>query len=184
MYEPDLTMSTNTHETQSVLQEAVMMSLLIAYVIKPDDILRQRILGYATTVPVAASTFLISARQRIGQHERMDPMLWFKLLRVIREGKYDVSTLMSFGLIDTDKDPSKNRTSIKGLLMANSPHPHATWIMSERYACDTKSSETVLYGPLNNLRLIKKAKKNIRAFSIVSHDSKPELVYLEEKPLS
>jgi hypothetical protein len=167
-----------TEEVQEAQkQTAVLMALLIAFVIQPSPLIRQRFLQHAQAL---GDKILASAAKRLEQFESKDPLLWLKLLRTVRAGAYDTETLAELGLIERETDFVRMRDALRARIMDASPQPNATWVMNEWSISEQFSTQTVLYGPPKNLALARTGTRGKRKLSVISHEGRGTAIHREE----
>ena len=167
--------TTDTDETH------IATSLLIAYVIKPTEVLCHKIEEYAKSSS-RPTELLASVMSRIKQHQERNPMLWFRLLRSIRTREYNIVSLGELKVVDLEAC-STVLTELNKKVVMSSPFPDATWVMDENPLGEVKERKgtkkgvkTCLYGSLSLVGLATKAGQGNRAFTIINDEKIPNRI--------
>jgi hypothetical protein len=148
----------------------VLTSLLIIYAIRRAQPVKDRALSIVAELGAGP---IASIHTRFWQLDSKSPLFWFKMLRSIRSGSYDVSTLQEFSLISQSDNFVTIRDELNRHLMDVSPYPTATWVMSECGRFESHPALTVLFGPERDLVHAKKARAGERALTVITRSRNP-----------
>ena len=126
-----LTMKTMQDEPEKIeKQQSVFFSLLISYLLLPDFRNMETFRKHAHTMSPPQDE---KAQEMLDRFRNDDPLLWFRLLTVIDQEKYDLATLESIGVLSTARMSSLQiRNSLARRIIRNSRYPGGQWIIIER----------------------------------------------------